>query len=105
MNYRRHAVAILLSFGLLVGVAQARSDNALDHRYIRVELGAASTQATSGRLLLFAVDAKAAQAAVQAAQPAPKDARGPADFRKSVAGVMTRRAIEAAAKRAGQGQA
>ena len=66
MNHRRHAGAILLSFGLLVGVAQARSDNALEHRYIRVELGAASTQATSGRLLLFAVDAKAAQTAALA---------------------------------------
>jgi hypothetical protein len=66
MNCRRHAVAILLSFGLLVGVAQARGDNALDHRYIRVELGAAATQPTSGRLLLFAVDAKAAEAAARA---------------------------------------
>ena len=44
--------------------------------------------------------AKAAQAAVDAARPAPKDTRGPADFRKSVTGVMARRAIEAAAKRA-----
>ena len=66
MNHRRHAGAILLAFGLLVGVAQARSDKALEHRYIRVELGAASTQATSGRLLLFAVDAKAAQAVAEA---------------------------------------
>ncbi len=62
MNHRRHAGAILLSFGLLVGIAQARSDNALAHRCVRVELGAASTQATSGRLLLFAVEAKAAEA-------------------------------------------
>jgi carbon-monoxide dehydrogenase medium subunit len=42
---------------------------------------------------------KAVQAAVGIAQPS-KDARGPVDFRKSVAGVMVRRAIEAAAKRA-----
>ena len=37
--------------------------------------------------------------AVGIAQPS-KDTRGPVDFRKSVAGVMVRRAIEAAAKRA-----
>jgi carbon-monoxide dehydrogenase medium subunit len=42
---------------------------------------------------------KAVQAAVGIAQPS-KDTRGPVDFRKSVAGVMVRRAIEAAAKRA-----
>jgi carbon-monoxide dehydrogenase medium subunit len=42
---------------------------------------------------------KAMQAAVGIAQPS-KDTRGPVDFRKSVAGVMVRRAIEAAAKRA-----
>jgi carbon-monoxide dehydrogenase medium subunit len=68
-------------------------------------LAEAAAQALIGSTLDAATIAKAAQAAVQAAQPAPKDARGPADFRKSVAGVMTRRAIEAAAKRAGQGQA
>ncbi|CAM5250512.1 Enterochelin esterase OS=Rhodanobacter lindaniclasticus OX=75310 GN=B1991_12110 PE=4 SV=1 [Rhodanobacter lindaniclasticus] len=66
MNHRRHAVAALLSFGLLVGVAQARTDNALAHRFIRVELDAASTQPTSGRLLLFAIAAKAAEAAAKA---------------------------------------
>jgi hypothetical protein len=66
MNYRRHAVAVLLSFGLLVGVAQARNDQAREHHYIRVELGTAGTQPTSGRLLLFAVDAKAAAAAALA---------------------------------------
>ena len=42
---------------------------------------------------------QAVAAAVAAAQPA-KDARGPVDFRKSVAGVMVRRAIAAAAQRA-----
>jgi carbon-monoxide dehydrogenase medium subunit len=41
---------------------------------------------------------KAVQAAVGIAQPS-KDTRGPVDFRKSVTGVMVRRAIEAAAKR------
>jgi enterochelin esterase-like enzyme len=66
MNHRPHAVALLLSFGLLAGVAQARPDNAVAHRYFHVELGAASTQPTSGRLLLFATDAKAAEAAARA---------------------------------------
>ncbi|HTM29215.1 MAG TPA: alpha/beta hydrolase-fold protein [Rhodanobacter sp.] len=65
MKYRHHAVAVLLSFGLLVGVAQARSDHALDHHYIRVELGTIGAQPTSGRLLLFAVDAKVAEAAAK----------------------------------------
>jgi carbon-monoxide dehydrogenase medium subunit len=58
-----------------------------------------------GTALDAAAIAKAAQAAADAAQPAAKDTRGPADFRKSVAGVMTRRAIEAAVKRARPGQA
>ena len=66
MKYRHHAVAVLLSFGLLVGVAQARSDQALDHHYIRVELGTTGAQPASGRLLLFAVDAKVAEAAAKA---------------------------------------
>jgi carbon-monoxide dehydrogenase medium subunit len=60
----------------------------------------AAAQALVGTTLDAAAIAKAAEAATHAARPAPKDARGPADFRKAVAGVMTRRAIEAAAKRA-----
>ncbi|HVZ01138.1 MAG TPA: xanthine dehydrogenase family protein subunit M [Dongiaceae bacterium] len=63
-------------------------------------LAEAAARALVGTALDAAAIAKAAQAATEAAQPAPKDARGPADFRKSVAGVMARRAIEAAAKRA-----
>ena len=51
-----------------------------------------------------AVDGAAIEAAVGAAvaitDPAP-DLRGPADFRRHVAGVMTRRAIETARARAG----
>ncbi|HVO02501.1 MAG TPA: xanthine dehydrogenase family protein subunit M [Candidatus Cybelea sp.] len=42
---------------------------------------------------------KAAKAAMAIAQPA-RDARGPVEFRRAVAGVMVRRAIEAASKRA-----
>ncbi|MEO8811104.1 MAG: enterochelin esterase, partial [Rhodanobacter sp.] len=66
MSYRRHAVAVLLSFGLLAGVAHARTDSPVAHRFFHVELGAASTQPTSGRLLLFATDAKTAEAAAKA---------------------------------------
>ncbi len=63
-------------------------------------LADAAAQALVGSTLDGAAIAKAAAAASGVAQPAAKDARGPADFRKSVAGVMVRRAIEAAAKRA-----
>ena len=66
MDYRRHAVAILLSFGLLAGVAQARTDKVAAHGFFHVRLGAASAQPTSGRLLLFAIDAKTAEAAAMA---------------------------------------
>ena len=62
-------------------------------------LADAAAQALVGSTLDAATIAKAAAAAAGIAQPA-KDARGPVDFRKSVAGVMVRRAIEAAAKRA-----
>jgi carbon-monoxide dehydrogenase medium subunit len=65
----------------------------------------AAGRALVGTALDAAAIAQAAQAAADAAQPAPKDARGPADFRKSVAGVMVRRAVEAAARRARPGQA
>ena len=67
MTCRRHLTAVLLSFGLLVGTVQARTGTEVAHRLFRVELGAASSQPTSGRLLLFATDAKAAEAAAKAA--------------------------------------
>lgn len=67
MLCRRYAAAALLSFGLLAGAAQARTGAAVAHRFIHVQLGAASTQATSGRLLLFAIDEKTAEAAAKAA--------------------------------------
>lgn len=66
MAYRCHLTALLLSFGLLAGVAHARTDDAVAHRFFHVELGAASTQPTAGRLLLFAIDAKTAEAAAKA---------------------------------------
>jgi carbon-monoxide dehydrogenase medium subunit len=62
-------------------------------------LAEAAAQALVGSSLDAATLAKAAAAASGIAQPA-RDARGPVDFRKSVAGVMVRRAIEAAARRA-----
>src|SRR6185437_6101508 len=66
MGYRRHLTAILLSFGLLAGVAQARVQNATEHGFFHIRLGAASAQPTSGRLLLFATDAKTAEEAAMA---------------------------------------
>lgn len=67
MRYRHHAVTVLLSLGLLAGVAQARTDTVVAHRFFHVQLGAASTQPTSGRLLLFAIEAKTAEAEAKAA--------------------------------------
>jgi Putative esterase len=62
MRYRRHAVAVSLCLGLLFNVAQARADSAAAHQFFHVQLGAASAQPTSGRLLVFAIDAKTAEA-------------------------------------------
>ena len=67
MRYRHHAVTVLLSLGLLAGVAQARTDTVVAHRFFHVQLGAASTQPTSGCLLLFAIEAKTAEAEAKAA--------------------------------------
>jgi S-formylglutathione hydrolase FrmB len=66
MHYRRHAVAVLLGFGLLASGVQARTDVPTTHRLFHVQLGPASTQPTSGRLLLFATEAKSAQAVAKA---------------------------------------
>ncbi|OOG56740.1 alpha/beta hydrolase-fold protein [Rhodanobacter sp. C03] len=66
MRYRHHAVALLLSLGLLTGVAHARIDSIVAHRFFHVQLGAASAQPTSGRLLLFAIDATTAEAKAKA---------------------------------------
>ncbi len=62
MRCRRHAVAALLCLGLLAGIAQARTGVVEAHEFFRVQMGAASAQPTSGRLLLFAIDAKVAEA-------------------------------------------
>jgi carbon-monoxide dehydrogenase medium subunit len=89
------AVVLTMSGGKCTGAAIALTnlgDTAI--------LATGAAQALVGTPLDAAAIAKAAQAATEAAQPAPMDSRGPADFRKSVAGIMVRRAIEAAAKRA-----
>jgi carbon-monoxide dehydrogenase medium subunit len=62
-------------------------------------LAEAAAAALVGSSLDATAIEKAALAAVGIARPSA-DARGPVDFRKSVTGVMVRRAIEAAAKRA-----
>ena len=64
MRYRHHVVAVLLCWGLLVGAAFARPDATTVpvHRFFHVQLGAAETQPESGRLLLFAMDEKTAEA-------------------------------------------
>ncbi|OOG42031.1 alpha/beta hydrolase-fold protein [Rhodanobacter sp. C05] len=68
MHYRRHAVVALLCLGLLSGTAIARQDApaVAAHRIFHVQLGAASAQPTSGRLLLFAIEAKTAEAEAKA---------------------------------------
>ena len=59
----RHGIHVLaLGMALLAGSVQARADGAPAHRFFHVRLGDASSQPTSGRLLLFATDAKAAAA-------------------------------------------
>ena len=66
MHFRRHVIASLLCMGLLAGSVQARTGSASAHRFFHVQLGAASNQPVSGRLLLFAIDEKTAVAAAKA---------------------------------------
>jgi hypothetical protein len=65
MRDMHRAVAIVLGCGLFAGVALARADAPVAHSQFHVELGSALTQPASGRLLLFATDAKAAIAAAK----------------------------------------
>jgi S-formylglutathione hydrolase FrmB len=75
MRYRSHAVAVALSLGLLAGTVHARTDTGVTHQFFHVKLDAAAAQQpTSGRLLLFAIDAKAAAAAAKAASDGKSDA-------------------------------
>ena len=65
MRHRLLIPALLLGSGLLVGAyAWARQDvgSIPTHRFFHVQLAAGEAQATSGRLLLFAMDAATAKA-------------------------------------------
>ncbi|WP_158885230.1 alpha/beta hydrolase-fold protein [Rhodanobacter sp. L36] len=61
----RHAVVAMLGLALCAGVVQARTDAVPTHRFFHVQLGEPSAEPTSGRLLLFATDAKVAEAAAK----------------------------------------
>lgn len=77
MRYRRHVIATLLGCGLLaLGVGFAKPPQAAlpTHRFFHVQLGAQETQAESGRLLLFAIDAKTAEAQAKGGKVAEVDA-------------------------------
>ncbi|MGY3039130.1 hypothetical protein ACVWWQ_000717 [Rhodanobacter sp. TND4EL1] len=58
----RAVAAIVLGCGLFASVAMARTEAPVAHSQFHVELGETLTQPASGRLLLFAVEAKAAMA-------------------------------------------
>ncbi|WEN13461.1 alpha/beta hydrolase-fold protein [Rhodanobacter sp. AS-Z3] len=60
MRDLRVVTAALLSAGLFASVAVARTEAPVAHSQFHVELGGALDQPTSGRLLLFATDAKTA---------------------------------------------
>jgi len=65
MRYR-HAAALLLLSAFVVGAAGAQTDALPAHRFFHVQLDrSASATPTFGRLLLFAVEAKAAEADFQ----------------------------------------
>ncbi|MBA2078661.1 alpha/beta hydrolase-fold protein [Rhodanobacter sp. PCA2] len=68
MRSSRPVVAALLGCGLLCSTAAFARDTAPAvpaHRYFHVQLGGAQTQPVSGRLLLFATEATAAEAAAK----------------------------------------
>jgi S-formylglutathione hydrolase FrmB len=68
MRSSRPVAAALLGCGLLFsGIALARdaAPIAPAHRFFHVQLGDAETQPVSGRLLLFAIDARSAEAAAR----------------------------------------
>lgn len=64
LNPTRGALALLLG-GLLASGACAREAAPVIHQFFRVDLPATAAQPASGRLLVFAVDAKKAQAAAK----------------------------------------
>lgn len=65
MRDLRGVAAIVLGCGLFASVAVARTEAPVAHSQLHVQLGDTLTRPTSGRLLLFAVDAKAAVAAAR----------------------------------------
>jgi S-formylglutathione hydrolase FrmB len=64
LNLTRGALALLLG-GLLASGACARDAAPVTHQFFHVGLPASAPQPTSGRLLLFAIDAKLARAAAK----------------------------------------
>jgi hypothetical protein len=98
MRYRSHAAAVALSLGLLVGTAHARTDPGVTHKFFHVRLDAtAAPQPTSGRLLLFAIDAKAAAAAAKAASDGKSDVVEEVDanpFRATETSVAAREVVD-----------
>jgi enterochelin esterase-like enzyme len=67
MRSHRQAVAAFLCLGLGLAGACVNAQNLPTHRFFHVQMGDASKQPTSGRLLLFATEVKAAEAAAKAA--------------------------------------
>ena len=65
MHHLRGVAAIVLGCGLFASVAVARTEAPLAHSQFHVVLGGTLDQPTSGRLLLFATDAKTAIAAAK----------------------------------------
>lgn len=66
--HHRHLAAIALGCSLLFSAAALARDvtpTVPAHRFFHVQLGSAETQPVSGRLLLFAIDAKDAEAAAK----------------------------------------
>ncbi len=70
MHYRRHVALISLGFLVVAGLARTQSaqsaPSAPAHRFFQVQLGSALTRPTAGRLLLFAMEAKSAEASARA---------------------------------------
>ncbi|WP_266160380.1 alpha/beta hydrolase [Dyella silvatica] len=74
MHLFQRSIGLLLCFGLVTAHADARTEAAPVHRVFQVDLGAASSQPVSGRLLLFAVDAKTAMAETKGGKVGEVDA-------------------------------
>jgi carbon-monoxide dehydrogenase medium subunit len=96
-DYATAAAAVILAMeGGRCGAASV----ALTNLAATPLFAAAAGQALVGSALDDAAIESAAQAAVAITDPA-SDLRGPAEFRKHVAGVMVRRALRQARERAG----